>query len=368
MRRRNLRQWLFSYLCQSIRSQVPYELPLNIIFCLVDHFEPYWERASDNAARRRVSLWVQKLSQIFKNFRDSEGISPRHNFFYPEEEYKEDIVNALSDLCMRGIADVEIHLHHDKDTSEGLREKLINFKTILYEKHGLLRKDPLTGDIIYGFIHGNWALDNSRKDGKWCGVNDEITILKKTGCYADFTLPSAPSDTQTKKINSIYYAKDDPLKPKSHNTGIGVEVGRLVCGDLMIIQGPLTLNWEKRKWGIFPRIENGEISWNYPPIPERIDLWIKQHIHIKGRPEWVFVKVYTHGAKDKNIDFFLNGGFEKMYTYLEERYNDGKNYVLHYVSAWEMYNIIKAAETGAEGNPSKFRDYLSKEGLGALPR
>ena len=34
------------------------------------------------------------------------------------------------------------------------------------------------------------------------------------------------------------------------------------------------------------------------------------------------------------------------------RYNDGTNYVLHYVSAREVYNIVKAAEAGKSGDPN----------------
>ena len=77
-------------------------------------------------------------------------------------------------------------------------------------RHGLLACDRRTGRPAYGFIHGNWALDNSRPDGRWCGVNNELDVLRETGCYADFTFPSAPSPTQPRKINSIYYAVDDP--------------------------------------------------------------------------------------------------------------------------------------------------------------
>ena len=83
----------------------------------------------------------------------------------------------------------------------------------------------LTGEVKYGFIHGNWALDNSLPDGKHCGVNNELDVLRETGCYADFTLPSAPSPAQTRTINRIYYAIDDPLRPKSHDTGVPVGSG-----------------------------------------------------------------------------------------------------------------------------------------------
>ena len=71
---------------------------------------------------------------------------------------------------------------------------------------------------------GTGRLITRSPDGRCCGVNDEIDILRETGCYADFTLPSSPSPTQTRKINSIYYAVDDPLEPKSHDWG--TDVGR----------------------------------------------------------------------------------------------------------------------------------------------
>ena len=123
----------------------------------------------------------------------------------------------LATQVREGYFDFEIHLHHDNDTETSLRQKLVGFKKTLFHRHGLLRKDPSMAEIIHGFIHGNWALDNSRRDGRLCGVNNELIVLKETGCYADFTFPSAPSDTQTAKINSLYYATDDPEKPKSHN-------------------------------------------------------------------------------------------------------------------------------------------------------
>lgn len=80
-------------------------------------------------------------------------------------------------------------------------------------------------------------MDNSRNN-HYCGVNDEVRILSKTGCYADFTFPCFNKATPS-QINSIYYAKDDIYKPKSHDTGIEVTRGRPKQGDLMIIQGPM---------------------------------------------------------------------------------------------------------------------------------
>jgi hypothetical protein len=355
--KKNINIWMHAYVRQCIRSNFTVKGPVHIIFALVDHYEPYWNKASDGKALDRVRAWHEKLPAISCRFKDSGGAHPRHTFFYPEEEYTYECLSILEDICGQGIGDVEIHLHHDNDTEEGLRQKLVRFKSLLNEKHGFLHKDS-SGEILYGFIHGNWALDNSRKDGRLCGVNNELTVLKETGCYADFTMPSAPSETQTEKTNSIYYAKDDPEAPKSHDTGTDAEVGVAATDDLLLVQGPLTLNWGNRKMGFLPKIENSDLSACNPPTHDRVDLWIKQHIHVKGRPEWIFVKVHTHGTQESNMNMLFNGGLEKMYAYLEDKYNDGENYMLHYVSAWEMYNIIKAAEAGETGNPSKFYEYL----------
>jgi len=47
-----------------------------------------------------------------------------------------------------------------------------------------------------------------------------------------------------------------------------------------------------------------------------------------------------------------------MHQHLNEKYNDGDNYFLHYVSSREMYNIIKAAEACKKGNPNEYRDFI----------
>jgi len=347
---KNLHIWLLSYFSRNLpvaaRRQTPDPAkPIHIYFCFVDHFEPKWKRPPCDQERKRVDTWVEKYPRMAEKHRDSEGKHPQHVFFYPEEEYEEEHLNKLAGLCKQGYGDVEIHLHHRNDTSSSLQKKLHDFKCLLHEKHGLLRRDPDTGEIIYAFIHGMWALDNSRRDGDWCGVNNELTVLRDTGCYADFTLPSAPSDTQTRKINSIYYATDVPEKPKSHNTGIDVKKGCPPCGDLMIVQGPLALNWKFRKYHVFPRIENAEVSARNYPTKQRVDLWIKQHISLPGEPNKIFVKVHSHGAQEQNFNALLCGPRNDMHDYLESKYNDGKNYVLHYVTTWEMYREIKRIES-----------------------
>ena len=357
-------KWIPGYLQSVARRPKNTERPRHLVFCVADHFEPLWNQASHARALERVKYWAERYPQTFSSFRDADGFSPRHTFFYPQEHYDEKCIEALAGLCSGGNGEIEVHIHHRNDSPEDLRAKLTDFRDRLYEQHGLLCKDR-AGRIRYGFIHGNWALCNSRPDGDWCGVNEELGILGDTGCYADFTFPSAPSPTQPRMVNAIYYATDTPGKARGHDTGTLCRKSEIrnpkseteQKRSLLLIQGPLGLNWRDRKWGIIPRLENGDMSANNLPAPDRIDLWVRQHIHVIGRPDWVFVKVHTHGCVEENMDVLFGDSMKQLHEHVQNHYNDGRNWRLHYVTARELYNIVKAAEAGEAGNPGEFRDY-----------
>ena len=355
LRSRNMQIWIGSYLKAKPRPRV--DGPTHVMFCFVDHYEPMWGKADLPAQRARVDRWCRDYRALAGKHRDADGRAPQHSFFYPEEEYVEEHLDKIAALCADGYGELEIHLHHDNDTEANFRTSMSRFCKVLHERHGSLPRDSVSGELRFAFIHGNWCLDNSRPDGRWCGLNNELILLRELGCYADFTMPSAPSDTQTRTINSIYYATDDPSKPKSHDTGVKVRVGGQPSGDLMIVQGPLSLNWRDRRFGIMPRIENADIRRSSPPTPARVDAWVRTGIHVEGRPEWIFIKIHTHGTQEGDMDTLLGPKMDAMHEHLERVYNDGKNFVLHYVSARETYNIIKAAEAGKQGNPADYRDF-----------
>lgn len=353
---RNIHCWLPGYILDRFNQAITPNAdkkPVHIFLTICDHFEPLWNKADKNTGVRRIKEWCQKYPAIADKFRDAHGSKPKHTFFYPIEEYYPECMDLLAGLCHQGYGEVEVHLHHDHDTGDNLRKTLLDYKKLLFEKHGLLFKDKETGEIKYGFIHGNWALDNSRPDGRWCGVNNEISILQETGCYADFTMPSAPDVTQSAKINSIYYAIDDPQKPKSFNTGIDVshshceapQVPKQSQSGLLMIQGPLLLNWQNRKWGIFPRIENSAISHQNRVTLPRIQLWLNARVQIKGQADYIFIKLYTHGCQEDNSRYLLGEGLDKLFSYFLSNYNDGKNYLTHFVCAREMVDIIKKVES-----------------------
>ena len=209
--------------------------PIHIIFSFVDHFEPRKDtakgiRISDDIGQKR---WVRDYPALASRHKDFDGRPPQHTWFYPYDYMNMEHLKELSGLTYDGYGEIELHLHHNNDTSESLEEKLRD-AVRKYNMVGALRtvgKNPLN---TYGFIHGKWALDNC--DGT-CGVNDEITVLINTGCYADFGLPAQNKCAKTKKDNRIYYAVDDPLKPKSFDTGPDVVAGAPASAGLMMIPG-----------------------------------------------------------------------------------------------------------------------------------
>jgi hypothetical protein len=358
LRRRHVGRWLASYvLTAPKRRRRRRGEPTHLLLCIADHYEPGWGSPPPEVAQGRVERWLREYPARFGRFRDSDGRPPRHTFFYPLEMYEPAHLDALADLCRAGFGEVEVHLHHDHDTAEGLRQRLVAFKELLARRHGLLARHRRTGELAYGFIHGNWALDNSRPDGRWCGVNNELDVLRETGCYADFTLPSAPSPTQTRKINGIYYACDDPLRPKSHDTGVDAGSGPAPERGLLLVQGPLLLDWGRRKWGVLPRLENACVQAGQPPGAARLELWLKARVGVRTRPDWVFVKLHTHGAKEANADVLLGEPMARLHEELARRAAADPQFHFHYVTAREMYNLARAAEAGWAGSVADARDF-----------
>jgi len=246
----------------------------HVMLAVCDHFEPF-HGVGKPEALARVETWQREFSSLIEEFRDADGAPPKHTFFYPIEQYDADLVQRLAGVCASSGSETEVHLHHEKDTAENLRRTLEQGRD-RFSSHGLLSLDD-AGALRYGFVHGNWALDNSHPHGRHCGVSNELRVLRQTGCYADFTLPSAPERTQTRTINSIYYARGTG-QPKSHDRGRRVRADRDPQADheddLLLIQGPLALNWQRKKFGLLPRIENGDLTAANPPTAERLRLWL----------------------------------------------------------------------------------------------
>ena len=356
---KGLNCWLFPYLKQYLRKKEEFieGEPVHIMLCVVDHFEPFHGGGDKKTAEKRVRAWVEKYSLMADKYKDSDGKKPQHTWFYPphlDHCFLEDIL----ELCKKGYGEIEMHLHHNHmapfpDTSETLKQKILKCIDD-YSKYGIFCLPD--GTKRFAFIHGDWSLDNSRGD-EFCGVNDEISILKECGCYADFTFPSL-GKAQPTMINKIYYAKDNPEQPKSYDKGKELAVGGEGWGDLLMIPGIIGLRWKSRTHRFKPSIESSDISDSNPLFEDRVDYLVKNAVTIKGKSNWKFIKLHTHGAIEENWEVNLGSFANDMYTYLGKKYNDGEKYCLHYVTAREMFNIIKSTEAGKTGNPNQYRNFL----------
>jgi hypothetical protein len=344
-------KWLSSYFVNLFRKED--RKPYHIFFCLLDHYEPGTGNVSRETELERVEELLEKYPRLVKNHKDFYGNTPKRTWFFPPHYHRNYNLKKLVSLCENGYGEIELHLHHGKtrpDTYQNLKNTIL--KCIEeYSLFGIFgQKD---GKKKYGFIHGDWALDNSR-GGKYCGVNNELIVLKETGCYADFTHPSM-IETNPSLVNSIYYASDDPNKPKSYKSGEKVRKHGNEVGDLMLIQGPLYPFFISNKpWSL--RTMGDAINGDPPVNERRIDTWVRTNICVQGKNDFIFIKTHTHGATDNKAVLGLE--IEKIFSYLEWKYNDGRNYILHYVTARELYNIVKAIEAGENtSNPEEYRNY-----------
>jgi hypothetical protein len=305
---------------------------------ICDHYEPYWNKGDFATARRRVDLWRDRWPEIAETAtRDSLNVPPRYTFFYPEEEYHPELLEALAEMSHAGFADVEVHIHHDGEGSGDFIRRISGFCQLLVERHGLLRQ--VDGRTRFGFIHGNWALDNSLPGGRWCGLNDEISVLRDLGCYADFTMPSGASPSQARMLNSVYWCTDDRQAPKSYDTGKIVRQGEGSSGDLLMIPGPFGLRWKGR---LLPRMETGELAAHDLATPYRVKRWFDLAPRI-GQD--VFIKLYSHGAQEAHMAALLNTGLQDTFTLVREE-AERRGASIHFVSAWQMYCAIEAISAG----------------------
>ncbi len=357
-------RWLPVYNWQRIVRR-PRGRPAHLMIAVADHFEPAIvpdapdTYASRDEQERRVEHWCSEYPKAVEAWRDADGRALRHTYFYPAEQYEKRLIDRLAEHCQAGWGEIEIHLHHGleaPDTAENTRRALLQFRDAL-AGHGCLSRWTGEGPPRYSFVHGNWALANSA-GGRFCGVDGEMQILSETGCYADLTLPSAPNPAQVGKINAIYECALPLDQRAPHRHGWDLKRGQPPGTFPLIIQGPLGLNFARREQGWWlPRIENGGLTTAYPPTMGRLQLWRQAAITVRGRPDWLFIKLHCHGMDPRDEEAMLGVPMRRFLRELTEGARVSDEYRVHFVTAREMVNIILAACDGREGNPGDYRDY-----------
>jgi hypothetical protein len=329
------------YLKDRLRKSKERKRPARAWVAIADHYEPLGMGASVESALGRVARWRDRWPRIADDApRDAAWQRPQYSFFYPQEEYRRALLDGIAEIVRLGIGDVEVHLHHENEQRDSFIQKVTEYCRRLTGDHGLLRQQD--GRTVFGFIHGNWALDNSRPDGRWCGLKGEIALLRDLGCYADFTMPSLPSATQGRVVNQIYWCTNHPDNlPKSYDHGIEATVGGGRQGDLLMITGPVGLRFGGR---LLPRLETGEIAGYDLPTPSRVRQWFDLAPVIGDD---LFLKLYTHGAQEKNLNPLLGEGLSNLFRWLAEE-ADRRGIEIHWATAWQMYQAAYALIHGNE--------------------
>lgn len=339
--------WLPGYLSWVTHQERPAAGLVHVFFLYADHFEP-----GENFAL--TERWQKEYPVLAQRHPDADGRPAQHTWFYPAEQPIDSNMQALQALVRAGYGETELHLHHFHDTEESARKRFKQ-SVAYFQKFGFLK--GLDGRSHFAFIHGNWSLDNSLGEA-FCGNSRELRMLKELGCFADYTFPSAWQLSQPSWVNNIYAVSDDD-RPKSYDRGVPVHVGWQPEGDLVLVQGPLVLVPTVNPVKLFFGLEDGDIHPAVPLTPRRVDAWVRANIHVAGRPDWIFIKVSSHSASSvANLEETLGPHFDHALTYMEKRYNDGVHYALHYVTAREAYNLIRAAADGKTGDPRQYYDYL----------
>ena len=377
-------QWLPSYVWQRVIRRPRPHGPVHLIIALADHFEPsflpgvaHGTWAPREEQERRLERWCREYPRLVDDRRGVDGRPFVHTYFYPAEQYDKALIDRLAEHCRAGWGEVEIQLHHgipEPDTSANTARVLAEFRDRLGE-HGCLSQTDDKGPPRYAFVHGNYALANSA-GGDACGVDDEMQILAETGCYGDFTLPSAPNRSQVAKINALYECAL-PLDHRApHRRGRDLESGRVPAVFPLIMQGPLVLGSERRGRGrLFPYIENGALTAQNPPTARRLKLWMQAAVTVRGRPDWLFIKLQCHGMDPRDDEVMLGPPIHRFLRELTDGARSGK-YCVHFVTAREMVNIsllflqisieprlgnLPFPHHGFGGDPKNFGRFVNRE-------
>lgn len=335
----------------------------HIIITIANHFEPGWSVngvLDHQTQMSRLKAYHTMAREIGDAVRDADGAKFRHTNFYPAEQYHPEILDVMAEMQGEGLGEVEVHLHHgvkQPDTAENLRQMLVDFRDTLAERHKCLSHANGGGKPMYAFVHGNLALANSC-GGRFCGVDNEMEILRDTGCYADMTLPSAPDQSQVAVINQVYECALPVNAAAPHRRGMRVATNGERAQLPLIFTGPLVFNWTRRINGMpVPRIDDGALAGNQPLDVARFNRWRSANVTVSGKSDWVFVKLYCHGFFDRDQSACIGDDAKRFFGGIVNDSEKTNKFKIHFATAREAFNIALAAIDGKGGDPNDHRDY-----------
>ena len=319
---RDMDRWFGSYMKEVFKRRPPRRgEDVHLLLCVADHYEPKQNRPASEVSRGRVQRWVHDYPRQFGRFRDADGRTPRHSFFYPLEEYEAEYLDALAGLCRDGFGEIEVHLHHDNDTADNLRAIVAGFTELLAHRHGLLSRRRDKGELAYGFIHGNWALCNSRPDGRWCGVNNELESCARPAATPTSRCRPPPHPHRQIRSTASTMPATSPAGRARTTTASTSGRGRdRTTPDA----DPGAVAAELAPPQIRPAAAPGKrLSPGQPAGHGRARRFVAaRRVQVPTRPDWFFVKLHAHGAAEESHEVLLGQPMVDFHEALARRARD----------------------------------------------
>ena len=319
----------------------------HVMIAVCDHFEPFHGVGKDEALAR-VATWRREFAQLAREFRDADGQPPKHTFFYPIEQYDADVVGAARGSLPR-------HRQRDRGASPPRKRHRRKSRASTLEQgaerlagHGLLSRDE-RGALRYGFVHGNWALDNSHPEGRHCGVRDELARPPRDRLLRGFHAPLRARTARRPAPSMRSTTPAPPSTPKSHDRGRRVRADRdpqrADDDELLIVQGPLALNWQRRKFGLLPahrkqRPHRGESAHRATACASGSTAASPSRAGRTGSSSSCTPTART----PTNTRMLLGEPMRAFHRALAEMAAADPALRFHYVTARELVNILHAAE------------------------
>ena len=358
LRKRSLDRWLVPYLLQRGRRLRRPHGPIHVLICIADHFEPRMGnvlRRSRSVARREMGRAT--IPRCSGSFRDSDGRTPRHTFFYPIEEYDAEHLDALAGLCRAGYGEVEIHLHHDNDTAENLRETLAGGPGSLPIPSWPARPRPEDRPARFRLHPRQLGAGQFAARRPMVRRQQRARRPARDGLLRRFHVPLGPQpDPAAQDQQHLLRDRRSPAAPlarprdrRRDRAGTrrwpDADPGPARAGLARPPLGPVPAHRERLSPGQSAAAHRspGPLAQGASPGP--------------GRPDWFFVKLHAHGAPESSHEVLLGEPMVRFHQDLADRARRDPDFHYHYVTAREMYNLVKAAEEGWSGTVAEALDY-----------
>lgn len=208
-----------------------------VVYCHADHFEP-WRDGIKPSHCDEVAVFAEQMDalpyanrlSLFYRAHVPYGVltpaqpsDPDNRVSRPDDPIlfrarkREEVGIArrtMTSLLDGRSHEVQVHIHHEGFTLSDklypvVREALEpmttpqrdgeRFELALQLALKAIREETGQDMARWAFVHGNWALGAS--DPEICRIENELEILVRNGCYADFTFPAGRSRCNPKNFD-----------------------------------------------------------------------------------------------------------------------------------------------------------------------